>query len=256
VAYLEGNTLKGCERMDSKSLERLKNQAINDLKEFLPKGCFKLEEGLRVNGKELSWNEKWECMTAMYGNKICYESDCNIINITPRQYAAAKVLYALGNSTNELITEVQVKAKEYFDYLTEQELKPLLSFLENDQKQSILETAALQTDSIEKNIKTEKSDTQETKTPEITSSSIPGKIPRNAINRLAIEVAWEIECATKKRATANDVILKLHKLVETNAILLERIPHGVMWSTRDGTEAKFNISACRKTISGWNDSRQ
>lgn len=114
------------------SFEFLRKQVIDDLKEFLPKGCFKLEEGLRLNGKELSWNEKWECMAAMYGNKLCYESDCNIINLTIRQYAAAKVLYALGNLTDseKTVAEAEAAIKEYL-YLSGQEKEPFALLLKN-----------------------------------------------------------------------------------------------------------------------------
>jgi len=116
------------------SFEFLRKQVIDDIKEFLPKGCFKLEEGLRLNGKELSWNEKWECMAAMYGNKLCYESDCNIINLTIRQYAAAKVLYALGNLTDseKTVAEAEAAIKEYL-YLSGQEKEPFALLLKNIQ---------------------------------------------------------------------------------------------------------------------------
>jgi len=54
--------------MNCKFHEFLNKQVKYDLKEFLLEGCFKLEERFIVNGKELSWKEKWECMTAMFGN--------------------------------------------------------------------------------------------------------------------------------------------------------------------------------------------
>ncbi len=124
--------------MDSKSIEFLRKLVINELKEFLPKGCFKLEAELSVNGKEFSWDEKWKCMAAMLGNRICYESDCNIINLTPKQYAASKVLYALGNLTEseETTTEAEEVIKDYLHLLPEQEKEPFVSLLKSNRKQS------------------------------------------------------------------------------------------------------------------------
>ena len=112
--------------MNSKFHEFINKQVKNDLKEFLPEECFKLEAGFSVNGKELSWKEKWGCMAAMYGNRICYESDCNTINLTPRQYAAAKVLYALGNLTDpeKTTTEAEEAIKDYLHFLSKQEKNP------------------------------------------------------------------------------------------------------------------------------------
>lgn len=120
--------------MNSKYHEFLNKQVKNDLKEFLPEGCFKLDAGFSVNGKALSWKEKSECMEAMYGNQICYESDCNTINLTPRQYAAAKVLYALGNLTDseKTTTEAEEAIEDYLHFLSKQEKKPFISLLEDD----------------------------------------------------------------------------------------------------------------------------
>lgn len=124
--------------MDRKSIEFLIKQVTNELKEFLPKDCFKFEESWNVNGREFSWNEKWECMAALYGNKICYASDCNTINLTPRQYAASKVLYALGNLTvsEEATTEAEVVIEDYLHLLPEQENELFVSLLKSDRKQS------------------------------------------------------------------------------------------------------------------------
>lgn len=87
---------------------------------------------MRLNGKELSWNEKREYMDAMHGNKLCYESDCNTINLTIRQYAAAKVLYALGNLTDSEKTAAEAEAaiKEYL-HLSGQEKEPFALLINN-----------------------------------------------------------------------------------------------------------------------------
>ena len=93
--------------------------------------------------------------------------------------------------------------------------------------------------------------------PKNTSSSgeIPGKLPRTGIGKLAIKVAWEIERRTDKRATANQVIEELQKLVETEPELIGVIPHGVKWTTTKGKDKDFDVETCAKTLSNWQSSR-
>ncbi len=84
---------------------------------------------------------------------------------------------------------------------------------------------------------------------------IPGKMPRTSIGKLAIKAAWQIECETNKLAIAKQVIEKLQALVETEPELLEKIPHGVKWSTTKGLIKSYLIEACAKTLNTWQTSR-
>lgn len=84
---------------------------------------------------------------------------------------------------------------------------------------------------------------------------IPGKMPRTAIGRLAIKAAWHIECATRKRATANQVISKLVDWIESEPLLNKKIPHGIQWITTNNTEADFSIEACGTALKKWNLTR-
>ena len=128
--------------MDKALLNRLVKQVTSDLKGFLPVECFKFEVSWNINGKEPSWDEKWGHIALMLGGKLRYESDCNIINLIPRQYSAAKVLRDLGDlascecTSNPEETKTQAKnnllvsLQEYLEYLTtDQEKKPFISLL-------------------------------------------------------------------------------------------------------------------------------
>lgn len=129
--------------VDEILLNRLKKKITSDLWDFLPKGCFKFESSLNVNGKEFSWDEKWGLIALTQGGQLCYESDCNIINLSPREFLAAKVLYDLGDLASCECTikpeEIKTQAKnnlrislqEYIDQLLDQEKKPFISLLED-----------------------------------------------------------------------------------------------------------------------------
>lgn len=84
---------------------------------------------------------------------------------------------------------------------------------------------------------------------------IPGKMPRTTIGKLAITAAWEIEVKAGKQASANQVIAKLAEWIDTEPILLEKIPHGIRWMTANITEADFSIEACGKALAKWNLTR-
>ena len=86
---------------------------------------------------------------------------------------------------------------------------------------------------------------------------IEGKIPTTTIGKLAIKAAREIECETKKMATASKIIERLQEWVKLDDYpeLLEKIPHGVKWATKKGKVNTFDIGACEKTLERWNKSR-
>lgn len=84
---------------------------------------------------------------------------------------------------------------------------------------------------------------------------VPGMIPRTAIGKLAIKAAWEIELMTGKEATANQVIARLEELINSEPILLEKIPHGIRWMTTNNTEANFSLEACGKALTKWRSTR-
>lgn len=133
--------------------------------------------------------------------------------------------------------------------------------LEVDSDQAVVSTKDLLC-FVEKNKSTEQSDTQETKTPEITSSSIPGKIPRVAIGKLAIKAAWEIEREhkSKRRATADEVMKRLQSWADAGThpdVLLgsNRRLKQVTWLKSKSGDKPFSIGACEKALKAWNESR-
>ncbi len=75
------------------------------------------------------------------------------------------------------------------------------------------------------------------------------------MGKLAVKVAWEIECKTKRQATANEVIKELQGLVGKEDILIEAIQHGVKWITIKLKEKDYTIEACGKTLKYWHDTR-
>lgn len=85
--------------------------------------------------------------------------------------------------------------------------------------------------------------------------NIPGKMPHISIGKLAIKLAWKIECETGKRATASKVIEGLQKMEADEPIITEIIPHGVEWALKKGGEKSYDVEACAKTLENWNKSR-
>ncbi len=86
-------------------------------------------------------------------------------------------------------------------------------------------------------------------------ATAPGKMPNTTIGKLAIKAAWEIECATSKRATAYQVIEKLQEWEPDEPVIREVIAHGVKWVTKKGKTNKYDIQTCAKTLETWNASR-
>jgi hypothetical protein len=95
-------------------------------------------------------------------------------------------------------------------------------------------------------------------------NNIPGKIPRIAIGRLAVTVAWEIERETGRRATAKEVLEELQVWAENgqkHSDVLHPSPAGfrgvgVYWITGKSCKKKYSLAACEKTLEKWNKSRQ
>lgn len=90
----------------------------------------------------------------------------------------------------------------------------------------------------------------------ITQQEIPpGKLPNPAIGKLAVKVAWELECKFDRRATADEVIKELQNRVDKEDFLVEKIPRGVRWMTTKYKEKDYDVATCGKTLASWNKSR-
>jgi len=85
----------------------------------------------------------------------------------------------------------------------------------------------------------------------------PGKMPRTAIGKLAIEAAWEIERTAGRKASASEVIKRLQEWVTSKRSedLIEIISHGVKWMTNKLKIKPYDIEACQKTLITWHKSR-
>lgn len=85
----------------------------------------------------------------------------------------------------------------------------------------------------------------------------PGKLPKIAIGKLAVEAAWEIELETLKIASALAVMERLRAWVEKREgdCLTGKTKHGVTWMTTKLIEKTYDLEACRKTLKTWHDSR-
>jgi hypothetical protein len=89
--------------------------------------------------------------------------------------------------------------------------------------------------------------------------SIPGKIPRINMGKLAIEVAWGIEQASGKRAKAADVMKVLQQWAEEGKhshLLHKKVPSGVRWLTSKSEEKTYTFRGCGEALKKWNLSRQ
>ena len=92
------------------------------------------------------------------------------------------------------------------------------------------------------------------------SKKIPGKLPRVAIGRLAIEAAWQIECETKRAPTAAAVMSKLQDWADAgeHAAVLSKSDKknkAVCWVTGKGKQKCYDQEACGKTLETWGKSR-
>ncbi len=86
---------------------------------------------------------------------------------------------------------------------------------------------------------------------------IPGKLPNTTMGRLAVKVAWELECELRRKASADEVIKRLQHLVvvKKEEILIKATSHGVMWITTTYKEKEYDKLACSKTLKSWHKSR-
>jgi hypothetical protein len=90
---------------------------------------------------------------------------------------------------------------------------------------------------------------------------IPGKLPLREAGKLAIKAAWQIECETKRRASAKEVMTRLQAWAdagEESAILIKSLPskRAVQWLTTKGEYREYTLEACGKTLETWHKSRQ
>lgn len=93
------------------------------------------------------------------------------------------------------------------------------------------------------------------------SEEIPGKLPKVAIGKLAIKAAWQIECETKRAATAAAVISKLQDWADAGecADVLsksDKQAKAVYWITSKSAPKKYDQDACVATLKTWQQSRR
>lgn len=93
------------------------------------------------------------------------------------------------------------------------------------------------------------------------SDEIPGKMPLREVGKLAIQAAWKIECKTKRRASAKDVMTQLQAWADAGKksdTLIKSLPakRAVQWLTAKGEHREYTIEACGKTLDTWHKSRQ
>jgi hypothetical protein len=86
------------------------------------------------------------------------------------------------------------------------------------------------------------------------------KLPSNAIGKLAVKAAKEIEAKEERKATDNEVMSLLQNWADNGtepATLKEskKINRAVIWITNKGTAKEYSMEACQKTLESWNKSR-
>jgi hypothetical protein len=93
------------------------------------------------------------------------------------------------------------------------------------------------------------------------ATAMPGTAPSTAMGRIAVEVAWGMECdADGVRPTAEEVMLRLRELATGQKYpeTLRQAAHGkrgVCWITDNEEERSYGIDALKKTLSRWRKSR-
>lgn len=92
----------------------------------------------------------------------------------------------------------------------------------------------------------------------LSNEAPPGKLPKIAIGKLAIQAAWEIECETGRRATADAVINRLRSWSESgdDGFLHSKSKFGVIWvPKRRNIQKEYTLDACGKALEIWFKSR-
>ena len=98
--------------------------------------------------------------------------------------------------------------------------------------------------------------------PQENCPEIPGKIPKTAASRIAVEAAWELERETGHRPTARKVIERMAQWVESGDkhpdILIGYKPEkrAIIWRTTASKEKEFDVNACSKALQRWHKSRR
>ncbi|MBZ0070007.1 MAG: hypothetical protein K8F26_14475 [Thiobacillus sp.] len=97
--------------------------------------------------------------------------------------------------------------------------------------------------------------------PVATIEGIPGTLPLRGAGRLAIKAAWQIECETKRRASAKEVMTLLQAWADDGKesdTLIKSLPakRAVLWLTAKSEHREYATEACRDTLRRWNKSRQ
>lgn len=92
------------------------------------------------------------------------------------------------------------------------------------------------------------------------NDSPPGKMPRTETGKLAVEAAWEIECETGGKTSADIVMVTLQAWANAkpnnHPALVKSIPHGVVWATKkERKEKNYMIEDCGRHLADWYKSR-
>jgi hypothetical protein len=95
---------------------------------------------------------------------------------------------------------------------------------------------------------------------DVINEGVPGKLPRIGIGKLAIQIAWELECKTRVQATAKEVMAELQRCADNNEHShtlrnSNRRNKSVFWMTEKLKEKEFSDAACEKALVTWNKSR-
>lgn len=90
-------------------------------------------------------------------------------------------------------------------------------------------------------------------------NSVPGKMPRTAVGKLAIKAAWQTELQTARAATAKQVMTLLQEWADDGkepGTLLKsnKQKKAVIWITGKGDPKDFGIEACGKVLESWRKS--
>ncbi len=91
-------------------------------------------------------------------------------------------------------------------------------------------------------------------------AEIPGRVPSNAIGRLAVAAAWRLEREEGRRASAREVMKTLQEQAEDGSepdVLRKAAwdKGGVVWVTSKSVDKIYTIEACKKTLDTWWKSR-